>query len=119
MAKNYRGLDPVVKYKNKAEPKGPAFSIFYFILVKMCIRDRIIASVLLIFSKNLLPSPSPFEAPFTRPAMSTNSITAGVYFFGLYIWARKSSLESGTVKMCIRDRAYTGSVRHRLCTHGR
>lgn len=36
-----------------------------------------IASVSLICERNWLPSPSPFEAPFTSPAMSTNSITAG------------------------------------------
>ena len=41
------------------------------------------ASVRRMFSRNLLPRPSPWLAPFTRPAMSTNSITAGVYFFGL------------------------------------
>ena len=34
-------------------------------------------------ARNLLPRPSPREAPFTRPAMSTNSMTAGVVFLGL------------------------------------
>ena len=34
-------------------------------------------------ARNLFPSPSPLDAPFTRPAMSTNSTTAGVVFFGL------------------------------------
>ena len=33
-------------------------------------------------ARNLLPRPSPLDAPFTRPAMSTNSTTAGVVFFG-------------------------------------
>ena len=37
------------------------------------------------FERNLLPSPSPFDAPFTRPAISTNSIDAGVYLSGSYI----------------------------------
>ena len=32
-----------------------------------------IASTSLICDKNLLPNPSPFEAPFTRPAISVNS----------------------------------------------
>ena len=31
--------------------------------------------------KNLLPSPSPFEAPLTRPAISTNSIVVFIFFF--------------------------------------
>ena len=39
-----------------------------------------IASTSLIFARNWLPSPSPFDAPLTRPAISTNSITAGVIF---------------------------------------
>ena len=39
-----------------------------------------IASTSRILLKNWLPRPSPLEAPFTRPAMSTNSITAGVTF---------------------------------------
>ena len=33
-------------------------------------------------ARNLLPRPSPLLAPFTRPAMSTNSMTAGVVFLG-------------------------------------
>ncbi len=37
-----------------------------------------IASVSRMFERNLLPSPSPFDAPATRPAMSTNSIAAGI-----------------------------------------
>ena len=32
--------------------------------------------------RNLLPRPSPLEAPFTRPAMSTNSRVAGVNLSG-------------------------------------
>ena len=40
----------------------------------------IIASTSLIWLKNLFPSPSPLLAPLTRPAISTNSITAGVIF---------------------------------------
>ena len=35
-----------------------------------------IASVSLICDRNLFPSPSPLEAPFTNPAISTNSIVA-------------------------------------------
>ena len=34
----------------------------------------IIASTSLIWDKNLFPKPSPFEAPFTSPAMSTKVI---------------------------------------------
>ena len=40
------------------------------------------ASVVRMFERNLLPRPSPLDAPLTRPAMSTNSIVAGVNFFG-------------------------------------
>lgn len=32
-------------------------------------------------AKNLFPSPSPVLAPFTRPAMSTNSMLVGTSFF--------------------------------------
>ncbi len=37
-----------------------------------------------------------FEAPFTRPAISTNSITAGVTFLEWYISPRSFILSSGT-----------------------
>ena len=56
----------------------------------------IIASTSRMWERNLLPSPSPFEAPLTRPAMSTNSIVAGVIFTGWYISTRASILSSGT-----------------------
>ena len=35
------------------------------------------ASVSRILAKNLLPKPSPLDAPFTKPAISTNSIVVG------------------------------------------
>ena len=44
-----------------------------------------IASVSRMCARNLLPSPSPFEAPATRPAMSTNSTVVGRIFSGLTI----------------------------------
>ena len=37
--------------------------------------------------KKALPRPSPFEAPFTRPAISTISKAAGIIFCGLQIFA--------------------------------
>ena len=40
-----------------------------------------IASTSRILARNWFPSPSPFEAPFTSPAISTNSIAAGMIFF--------------------------------------
>tara|TARA_B100000965_G_C19242616_1_gene605079 strand:- start:463 stop:591 length:129 start_codon:yes stop_codon:yes gene_type:complete len=40
----------------------------------------IIASTSLICDKNLFPRPSPFEAPFTRPAISTNDIVVFIFF---------------------------------------
>ena len=40
-----------------------------------------IASTSLIFDKNLFPKPSPLLAPFTNPAISTNSIFVGIIFW--------------------------------------
>ncbi len=37
--------------------------------------------------KNLFPKPSPSEAPFTRPAISTNSVVVGITFSGFTILA--------------------------------
>ena len=56
-----------------------------------------IASTSLICDKNLFPNPSPCDAPLTRPAISTNSIVAGVNLSGWYISASLSSLSSGTL----------------------
>src|SRR5690606_22084404 len=50
-------------------------------------------------ARNLLPSPSPLEAPATRPAMSTNSIVVGITRSGLTIAASASSRGSGTGTM--------------------
>ena len=57
------------------------------------------ASTSRMWERNLLPRPSPRLAPFTRPAMSTNSSVAGVYFSGWYISASTSSRLSGTATM--------------------
>mmetsp|Transcript_2979 Transcript_2979/g.12058 ORF Transcript_2979/g.12058 Transcript_2979/m.12058 type:complete len:204 (+) Transcript_2979:1404-2015(+) len=48
------------------------------------------------FARNLLPRPSPSLAPLTRPAMSTNSSTAGTTLALLLISPSLSSLRSGT-----------------------
>ncbi len=53
------------------------------------------ASVSRMLARNLLPSPSPFEAPATSPAMSTNSMVVGSTFCGLTIAASASSRGSG------------------------
>ena len=45
--------------------------------------------------RNLLPRPSPVLAPLTRPAMSTNSKTAGTIFCDLEIVESVSSRSSG------------------------
>lgn len=47
--------------------------------------------------KNLLPSPSPLDAPLTSPAMSTISHVAGTILPGLTISASFVSRSSGTV----------------------
>ena len=54
------------------------------------------ASVSRIFARNLLPSPSPLEAPATSPAISTNSMAVGITFSGLTISASLSWRGSGT-----------------------
>ena len=40
------------------------------------------ASTWRMLARNWLPRPSPFDAPRTRPAMSTNSSVVGIVFFG-------------------------------------
>ncbi len=55
-----------------------------------------IASTSRILERNWLPRPSPLEAPFTSPAISTNSIVAGTIFAELCIRASTPSLSSGT-----------------------
>ena len=37
----------------------------------------------LMLARNLFPRPSPVLAPFTSPAMSTNSMLVGTFFFDL------------------------------------
>src|SRR3989338_1272858 len=54
------------------------------------------ASVSRIFAKNWLPNPSPFEAPFTKPAMSTISMVVGTTRSGLTILSSFSNRGSGT-----------------------
>ena len=55
------------------------------------------ASVSRILARNLLPRPSPFEAPFTRPAISTISTVAGTTERGLHISTSLPRRSSGTV----------------------
>ena len=56
------------------------------------------ASVSRMFAKNLLPSPSPFDAPFTSPAMSTISTVVGITpRSGLHSSSNLMSRSSGTV----------------------
>ena len=55
-----------------------------------------IASHSRMFAKNLFPKPSPWLAPATKPAISTNSTVAGMIFWGWTISASLASLGSGT-----------------------
>jgi hypothetical protein len=55
-----------------------------------------IASVSRIEARNWLPSPSPSEAPLTRPAMSWKSIVAGSSSLLRTVFATASSRSSGT-----------------------
>ena len=48
-----------------------------------------IASVSRMCDRNLLPRPSPCDAPATRPAMSTNSTVVGTIFSGSTIFAQR------------------------------
>ena len=56
-----------------------------------------IASVSRMFAKNLFPNPSPFEAPLTKPAMSTISIVVGTMRSGVINSAICVMRSSGTV----------------------
>ena len=47
-------------------------------------------------ARKRFPSPSPFDAPATSPAMSTNSIVAGTTCSGWTISATRSRRRSGT-----------------------
>ena len=58
-----------------------------------------IASVSRMLARNWLPRPSPFDAPATRPAMSTNSTTAGITLSGFAIAASAANRGSGTSTM--------------------
>ena len=57
------------------------------------------ASVSRMFARNWLPRPSPWLAPATRPAMSTNSTVAGTILAGWSISASFSRRSSGTGTM--------------------
>src|SRR6266850_2079674 len=52
-----------------------------------------------ILARNWLPSPSPFDAPATSPAISTNSTAAATTFCGLAIAAIRARRGSGTSTM--------------------
>ena len=55
-----------------------------------------IASASRMFARNLLPSPSPTDAPRTMPAMSTKETVAGRTFSDPKISARRPSRSSGS-----------------------
>ena len=54
------------------------------------------ASLSRMAARNLLPSPSPTDAPFTMPAMSTNVTMAGTISLLSKSSASRSSRSSGT-----------------------
>ena len=60
-----------------------------------------IASTSRIFARNWFPRPSPLEAPFTSPAISTNSIVAGTIFAESYISDSTLRRWSGTATIPI------------------
>ncbi len=54
------------------------------------------ASVSRMLARNWLPRPSPFDAPATSPAMSTNSMVVGTTRSGETMAAMRASRSSGT-----------------------
>ena len=42
--------------------------------------------------RNLFPKPSPFDAPFTKPAISTKEIVVGIIFFDLEVYLESFEL---------------------------
>ena len=48
------------------------------------------------WDRNLLPNPSPLDAPFTRPAISTNEIVVFIVFFDFETSDNLFNLLSGT-----------------------
>ena len=44
------------------------------------------------WDKNLLPNPSPLEAPSTNPAISTKDIVVFIFFFEFEILTNSSNL---------------------------
>ena len=59
------------------------------------------ASTSRMLARNWLPIPSPRLAPLTSPATSTNFISVGVLFLGLYISASRARRRSGTSTMAV------------------
>ena len=55
-----------------------------------------IASTSLICERNLLPNPSPLDAPFTKHAISTNSIVVFIIFLDFETFDKLFNLSSGT-----------------------
>ena len=71
------------------------------------------ASVSRMFARNWLPSPSPCDAPFTSPAMSTNSTTAGTMRSGLHdarehVEPRVGDVDAADVRILRRERIVGG-----------
>ena len=58
-------------------------------------------STYLMFDKKWFPSPSPFDAPLTSPAISTTDSTAETYDFGFHISHNLLNLGSGTGTMAL------------------
>ena len=68
-------------------------------MMSVCSKQRTtwaMASTSRMWARNLLPRPSPLDAPATRPAMSTNSNEVGMVFCGLTISASCARRGSGT-----------------------
>ena len=77
------------------------FSTWTILLFSKHLTTWTIASTSLILPKNWFPNPSPFDAPFTNPAISVNSKVVFMVFLGLNKVDSLSTLSSGTSTILI------------------
>ena len=78
-------------------PSGSTLPVTWWMSPSSKIRTTsAIMSVSRMLERNLLPRPSPAEAPLTRPAISTNSTTAGIIFCDPEMAESVRSRPSGT-----------------------
>src|SRR3989344_1905372 len=75
------------------------------------------ASVSRMWARNWLPRPSPWLAPATKPAMSTNSTMAGTMRVGRVLWAHRRRPGRGNSSKTTLRRMFAPSVDAQLGRH--